>query len=701
MSQRQRPRSTRIKASATTAQRPDALTVWSLRILARFVPPSRLAATLDSIDDEVVVQLGLIGRSQEKNLASLRRRLRATLSRHDRQPIRITRPLGTNIAWLGDTLNLTAGERRVLAFVVLAQTAPPLRTVIDAAGELFDNEAAIRIIAAALAERLEVVRKTLSTGGTLARAGLLRIQWRIACSFGLKLDLLEGLRDVLLQPQRDFSEMLSGFFGTATPPTLTPEDYPHAADSIALLSDYLRAALARRSAGVNVLVYGQPGTGKTELARVIAQAVSGTLYEVKATNENEDGTESGGENRFGAYGLCQSMLVRKSDCLILFDEIEDVFIGDAVLSGDHDRCKAWVNRMMETNLVPTIWISNSVDAIEPAHLRRFDYVLKLGVPPRRVRQRILEKHFTNLAVRPAFIESLAAHPGLAPAQVERAARVVAQLNHQGPELVETALTNVLGGTLEALGQPARAPSTPASPSAYDLTLLNADRDPVAIVKGLSRHPHARLCLYGPPGTGKTAFAHHLARALDRPLLLKRASDLLAAFVGETEQRIAEMFHEAETERAVLLLDEADSMLQTRAAAHQSWEITQVNEILVQMEAFEGIFIAATNLPDTLDEASLRRFDLKVRFDYLNSDQARVAFERVLAKHSASASVTENILRRTAALDTLTPGDFATVTRQAKALGETLDARWLIEGLEAECMTKGARIRMPVGFRAEV
>lgn len=66
------------------------------------------------------------------------------------------------------------------------------------------------------------------------------------------------------------------------------------------------------------------------------------------------------------------------------------------------------------------------------------------------------------------------------------------------------------------------------------------------------------------------------------------------------------------------MDEADSLLSDRVHAGQQWEITQVNEMLTQMETFSGIFICTTNLMDKLDAASLRRFDFKVKFDYLSS-----------------------------------------------------------------------------------
>jgi transitional endoplasmic reticulum ATPase len=81
-----------------------------------------------------------------------------------------------------------------------------------------------------------------------------------------------------------------------------------------------------------------------------------------------------------------------------------------------------------------------------------------------------------------------------------------------------------------------------------------------------------------------------------------------------------MFDEARDEEAVLLLDEADSFLQDRTLAHRQWEVTEVNELLTQMEGFDGLFIC-TNLLDHLDPAALRRFGLKLEFLALRPEQA--------------------------------------------------------------------------------
>ena len=138
----------------------------------------------------------------------------------------------------------------------------------------------------------------------------------------------------------------------------------------------------------------------------------------------------------------------------------------------------------------------------------------------------------------------------------------------------------------------------------------------------------------------------------------------------------------------------DSFLQDRRGAQHSWKVTQVNEMLTQMEGFAGVFIASTNLMGGLDPAALRRFDLKVRLDYLRQDQAWALLLRHCAQLGLPApGATEQA--RLAHLRQLTPGDFAAVLRQQRFRPLTR-AQALVDALEAECALKPGDHRA-IGF----
>jgi SpoVK/Ycf46/Vps4 family AAA+-type ATPase len=231
----------------------------------------------------------------------------------------------------------------------------------------------------------------------------------------------------------------------------------------------------------------------------------------------------------------------------------------------------------------------------------------------------------------------------------------------------------------------RPAAYPHDPERFDLGLLNTTTPLASLVGTLRRRGHGSVCLYGAPGTGKTAFAHQLAHELERPIVHRRASELLSKWVGENEQNLARMFADARDDGAVLLLDEADSFLRDRRHAEHSWESTGVNELLVQMEAFDGIFVAATNLLADLDQAAFRRFDLKVRFDPLLLPGRLALFERTLARlgRRLSKAARAEVALALSALDGLTPGDFKAVEGRFEVLGQRPTASELLRALHDE------------------
>jgi SpoVK/Ycf46/Vps4 family AAA+-type ATPase len=253
---------------------------------------------------------------------------------------------------------------------------------------------------------------------------------------------------------------------------------------------------------------------------------------------------------------------------------------------------------------------------------------------------------------------------------------------------------VLDRSANLLGQ-RRTPTRNVVRTGYSLEWLNTDLSITNLIDGVRKRPKGTFCFYGAAGTGKSELARYMADQIGKPLIIKRASDILSKWVGESEKNIAAMFTEAREQDAVLVLDEADSFLSDRRDAQRSWELTQVNELLTQMEAFEGIFVCTTNLMSKLDQASLRRFAFKVRFDPLKPDQRVAMFRQELSRLGGGDNMAEweTQVRR---LEQLTPGDFAVAARQFELWDETATAVRLYEVLKKECEAKGA-IPKKIGF----
>jgi AAA+ superfamily predicted ATPase len=683
------------------AFRPLAL-LWLARLLVNLPKGSRFLHSEQVSPEELLKPLQVKGLTEAdyKDVPLLRRALRA---RH--QELETLAPalpassvLTRNLLNLGALVGLKPAELEVLTFLLLGRQLVALERLLDLNGGL-SSAGFHHILAAALKLPISRVQRALEPAGRLARSGL--VQWDLhnKWDFSNKVELMPGLYERLCLNQKETFGLFASCFVPAPRPRLGTEAYPHLGEDLAILKPFLQRAIAQRRKGVNILLHGRPGGGKTQFVRMLATALGCDLFEV--ATETAEREPIPGDHRFRSYHLSQTILRAAPNTLVLFDEVEDVFrqMGESDHPGRNNRSgiKAWVNRTLEENPVPAFWITNQLWVVDPAFTRRFDYVLELDVPPRSVRQQVLNSYLGDLAVDPRWSAAMAEHQGLMPAVVERSTSVVRMALEGNPALdVARALPRALGNTLEALGTTREPRIQPSFSTRYRPEILNTDCDLAAMIPGLRRQGSGRLCFYGPPGTGKTAFGHHLAQELDLPLLVRRASDLLGMYVGENEKNIARMFAEARQENAVLLLDEADSFLQDRKGAQRSWELTLVNEMLTQMEAFPGIFIASTNLMDTLEPAALRRFDLKVRFSFLQPAQALLMFEDL----AQGLGLPVDAPARTAlgGVGHLTPGDFAAVAQQVR-FRPAATALDLAERLAGESSVKPESRRRAIGFPA--
>ncbi len=639
-------------------------------------------------DDADAVPLQL---RNPKHLAQRLRERRAELARHELHP---DLPLVRNVRLLAELLVLSEAEQAVLCFAVFLERDRFFRTAIANQSCRVSITLLHQLLARLTGCRLEDIRAALSPASTLLATGLVELPLSRHADLEDQFDVRQDLPSLLFAPHDDADALMACFLKRSPRRTLTLANFPHLAQDTTAATGLLRAALANQLAGANLLLYGPPGVGKTEYAAVLAEAVDADLYEVDYADQ--DGDPIRGERRLHAFNLGQRLLARRDSALLLFDEVEDVFANNplARLFGNTPATagKAWINRTLENNPVPALWLTNDAESMDEAYLRRFDYAIRFSPPPPSVRLEIALHHLNDWAGEDDWLARIAAREHLTPAQLERAAKLARHAGCGDREADRALVLQALDRSAALLGQN-RAPARNHVPTGYDLRFLNVDQDVPKLIAALQRRPHGVFCFHGPAGTGKSELARHLADALEKPLLVKRASELLGMYVGQTEQQIAALFDDARQRDAVLVLDEADSFLRDRRGAHQSWEVTQVNELLTQMEAFEGLFVATTNLLETLDAASLRRFPWKIRFDYLKPGQRWGLFAQEFVRLGGTLAEAQEWKAAVGSLARLTPGDVAAVVRQYELWEETPSAGEFYDRLRAELAAKRGEVAL--------
>jgi len=453
-----------------------------------------------------------------------------------------------------------------------------------------------------------------------------------------------------------------------------------------------------------VLLHGPPGTGKTRLARAVANESDASFF-----------TINGPEIMGSAYGESEKALRevfeeagKASPSIIFIDEIDSIAPKRGQVHGEAEkRLVAQLLTLMDglhtsSNIV-VIAATNRPDAIDEALRRpgRFDREIVIGVPDEKGRREIIGIHTRGMPLGEgvdldelartthgfvgADIAALARE-----AAIEAVRRIMPRLDLEAQTIPPQVLENLCvtrDDFLEALKR--------VQPSAMREVMVQVPNIGWSDVGGLGEaqeklregvelplknpeafhrlgiRPAKGFLLYGPPGTGKTLLAKAVAKEAEANFISIKSSDLLSKWYGESEQQISRLFARArQVAPCVVFIDEIDSLVPARGAGIGEPNVTArvVNTILAEMDGLEElqsvVVIGATNRPTLVDPALLRpgRFDELV---YVGTpDEA--GREHILKIHTARMPLASDLDLKAVARETerFTGADLEDVVRRA-------------------------------------
>ncbi|MFP4329148.1 MAG: AAA family ATPase [Spirochaetaceae bacterium] len=524
---------------------------------------------------------------------------------------------------------------------------------IDPIGEMMreaTHRSQIRILADVAGVDLTIFVRETAPGAALERLGLVTFRGgrdEIA-DVSVSRALLFALRSNTLDDLR------AGLFDDTPDPRFCLEEF-------SVPEDEIRTCTAAIRGGYALLIAGEPGIGKTEFARTLITALHRRPHTLATTNRHSDtargprgfDTEGG---RLNAVRMAVNLLSRESDVLII-DEADALLQSAAgffalfgAIPGGGSYDKAILNDLLDLLPVATIWITNDHRMIPPSALRRFGHVYAFPHPSIETRVRMLSDRLASLVgadtntanLGASWTRDLAARYDITPAAIDRTARIIAA-ELDADEITPAELRDRVTGYIEQISTGALARDVrrlPTVASSFDPRFCSPseslDRVERQALHRAQTGRGLRLLFAGPPGGGKTQYALWLARRLGRDVVLKRPSDLLSKYVGESEQQIAAAFRAAAQSGSVLVLDEADALLYDRSIAQRSWEHSQIAEFLQQIQEFTGILVACTNRVDAVDPALRRRFHKHVTFGPISEELLRPALAHIFPEVTFAA-----------------------------------------------------------------
>ncbi len=440
------------------------------------------------------------------------------------------------------------------------------------------------------------------------------------------------------------------------------EDFAYLGKDLDMIADILKTAVETGERGVNILVYGPAGGGKTELSRTIAKKIGLPVFSIgeaegsgqdkKVADVDEDigyqgsfvekDNSSTGKRRLGELLRAQTLLGDGHSCVLHFDEIEDLLLkGTDASKASDTESKIEINRLLENNAVPVIWNGNDPEKFHQAVRDRFTFSLYIDHPPVVVRRRIWERQSKQQGVelKPTELDMLARKYDAMPRKIALAIKA-AKLSGGGLDAIEVALpaaAKVTAGSRMAIldHQTVSGNYDPAFSNIKE-DVLGASPLPAIIGKGKDRLPFS-LLIKGEKGAGLRSVARHISEEI----ALNPYEASMEVLATPTQQSTPEMnlfsaFATAADTGRFLCIHDIEH-LSPAPNSMSGWDNNTLLKTFLEIARNHPLPFAVTTSQDirNFDKALCVAFSERLTLQTMTEDLSARAFEKFFARPTPS------------------------------------------------------------------
>jgi len=459
---------------------------------------------------------------------------------------RIRVPEITGVRALQRQLNLSEDEYRWVAFAYLFSASQVMEVILNFIYREFSAQAELDIISKLIGVNPKTIKQLTKDDSTIVKMYLAGSPDAYISSVSDRFRMVSFVVDSISQCLSVNEDILSSFLTPCSTSTLKLSDFEYLGNKLTLLKNCVKQATLGNTQPMSILFVGPPGTGKTELAKALAEYAGACLFDVPVINDDEyDNTNTYRLSRFSRMNALLSGSPRNH---ILFDEVEDVLVEKKT----QEKRKGWINQILERRETTSYWICNETYYFDSAFLRRFDYVLQMPEVNFSTAVKLLQQAFKKKAASLQTIKNLAAFKVKTPASIAQMKQLTDRLQDSSLSIDDIISLNY-----------------PDLPNVYSKELgqfdfsqapLECELPKQRIETFCTQGDSIRLLISGVTGSGKTALARYLCYDCNGGMYFADSTALIHPNPIVFENCLIRVFDNATQNNSLLAIDKIDQVL---------------------------------------------------------------------------------------------------------------------------------------------